>query len=87
MMNIFFVYVLIVQGPDFCWHIDGYDKLKPYGFAIHGCIDGLIIIHFNNNYYGILLNSFLAFLGRYYGYVWELPTMIPLLWVITTWKL
>ena len=32
------------QGPDFVWHIDGYDKLKPYGFAIHGCIDGLVII-------------------------------------------
>ena len=21
-------------GPDYCWHMDGYDKLKPYGFAI-----------------------------------------------------
>ena len=29
-----------VPGPNFCWHIYGYDKLKPYGFAIHGCIDG-----------------------------------------------
>lgn len=28
------------QGPNFVWHLDGYDKLKPYGFAIHGCIDG-----------------------------------------------
>ena len=27
-------------GPNDCWHIDGYDKLKPYGFPIHGCIDG-----------------------------------------------
>ena len=27
-------------GPNFCWHIDGYDKLKPFGFAIHGAIDG-----------------------------------------------
>ena len=27
-------------GPDFCWHVDGYDKLKPFGFAIHGAIDG-----------------------------------------------
>ena len=27
-------------GPNFSWHIDGYDKLKPYGFPIHGCIDG-----------------------------------------------
>lgn len=31
---------LYVQGPNFVWHLDGYDKLKPYGFAIHGCIDG-----------------------------------------------
>ena len=23
-----------------CWHIDGYDKLKPFGFPIHGAIDG-----------------------------------------------
>ena len=29
-----------VPGPDFLWHIDGHDKLKPYGFSIHGCIDG-----------------------------------------------
>ena len=27
-------------GPNFVWHMDGYDKLKPYGFPIHGCIDG-----------------------------------------------
>lgn len=27
-------------GPSFCWHMDGYDKLKPFGFAIHGAIDG-----------------------------------------------
>ena len=30
----------ISPGPNFVWHIDGYDKLKPYGFAIHGAIDG-----------------------------------------------
>lgn len=28
------------RGPDYTWHIDGYDKLSPYGIAIHGCIDG-----------------------------------------------
>lgn len=28
------------RGPNFIWHIDGYDKLKPFGFCIHGCIDG-----------------------------------------------
>ena len=27
-------------GPNFLWHLDGYDKLKPYGLCIHGCIDG-----------------------------------------------
>ena len=29
-----------VPVPNHIWHIDGYDKLKPYGFPIHGCIDG-----------------------------------------------
>lgn len=27
-------------GPNFIWHVDGYDKLKPFGFAIHAAIDG-----------------------------------------------
>ena len=27
-------------GPNYVWHIDGHDKLKPFGFNIHGCIDG-----------------------------------------------
>ena len=32
----------LVQGPNFLWHCDGYDKLKPFGigFAINGRIDG-----------------------------------------------
>ena len=29
-----------VPGPNYLWHIDGYDKIKRFGFAIHGCIDG-----------------------------------------------
>lgn len=29
-----------VPGPNFIWHIDGYDELKPFGFAIHGVNDG-----------------------------------------------
>ena len=28
------------QGPNSAWHCDGYDKLKPFGFPNHGCIDG-----------------------------------------------
>lgn len=27
-------------GPDFMWHIDSNDKLKPYGICINGYIDG-----------------------------------------------
>ena len=25
--------------PNFKWHTDGYYKLKPFGFCIHGCVD------------------------------------------------
>lgn len=28
------------RGPNPIWHADGYDKLRPYGFLISGCIDG-----------------------------------------------
>ena len=30
----------ISPGPDHFWHMDGYDKLKPFGVPIHGAIDG-----------------------------------------------
>ena len=28
------------KGPNYVWHIDGNDKLRPFGFYVHGCIDG-----------------------------------------------
>ncbi|XP_074656641.1 uncharacterized protein LOC141909875 [Tubulanus polymorphus] len=28
------------KGPNYLIHVDGYDKLKPYGFCIHGAMDG-----------------------------------------------
>ena len=28
------------KGPNWVWHLNSYDKLKPLGFEIHGCIDG-----------------------------------------------
>jgi len=28
------------QCPGHMWHLDGYDKLKPCGIPIIGCIDG-----------------------------------------------
>jgi hypothetical protein len=30
----------VCKGPNYIWHIDGYDKLKPFGFCFHGAIDG-----------------------------------------------
>ena len=29
-----------VKGPNYLYHIDGWDKLKTYGLCIHGCIYG-----------------------------------------------
>ena len=44
------------RGPNYLWHLDGYDKLKLFGFPIHGCIDGfsrrilwLRVAHSNND--------------------------------------
>ena len=44
------------KGPNYMWNLDGYDKLKPFGFPIHGCIDGfsrqilwLRVAHSNND--------------------------------------
>ena len=28
------------KGPNYLYHVDGWDKLKPFGLAVHGCIDG-----------------------------------------------
>jgi hypothetical protein len=33
-------HVYVSKGPNYQWHIDGYHKLRPFGFFIHGCIDG-----------------------------------------------
>ncbi|KAH3708988.1 hypothetical protein DPMN_068448 [Dreissena polymorpha] len=32
--------IYTVKGPNYLRHVDGCDKLKPFGFCIHGCIDG-----------------------------------------------
>lgn len=53
------------KGPNFIWHLDGYDKLKPYGFCIHGCIDGYsrqvmwLEVGRTNNHPGVIANYFL----------------------------
>lgn len=28
------------KGPNYIWHMDSYDKLRPFGICINGCIDG-----------------------------------------------
>lgn len=28
------------EGPNAVWHVDGYDKLSPFGLCINGCVDG-----------------------------------------------
>lgn len=33
-------YSFFTQGSNYLWHVDAYEKLNPYGFTIHGCIDG-----------------------------------------------
>ena len=30
----------VSKGPNYVWHNDSYDNLKPCGIAIDGCIDG-----------------------------------------------
>lgn len=32
--------IYVNPGPNFLWHVDSYDKLKPYGICINGAIDG-----------------------------------------------
>ena len=46
----------ISPGPNYTWHIHGYDKLKPYGLSIHAAIDGysrkilwLVVSHSTND--------------------------------------
>jgi hypothetical protein len=34
------ILVYVNRGPNFIIHIDGYDKLKPFGISLHGAIDG-----------------------------------------------
>ena len=42
-------------GPNYIWHLDGYDKLKPFGLCISGCICGFsrrliwLNVYYTNN--------------------------------------
>ena len=53
-------------GPNFLWHLDGWDKLKPYGFCVHGCMDGFsrrilwLEVGSTNNDPKVVVNYFLS---------------------------
>lgn len=61
------------KGPNFLWHIDGYDKLKPYGIAISGCIDGYsryiiwLQASYTNNDPKVIANYYLNAVEEYGG--------------------
>ncbi|XP_066913459.1 uncharacterized protein [Clytia hemisphaerica] len=60
----------VCKGPNELWHMDGYDKLKPYGFAIHGCIDGFsrkilwLNVNSTNNDPAIIAKYYLNFVSQ-----------------------
>ena len=53
-------------GPIFLWHLDGWDKLKPYGFCVHGCVDGFsrrilwLEVGSTNNNPNVIVDYFLS---------------------------
>ena len=42
-----------VRGANALWHMDGNEKLRPWGFYVHGCVDGhsrtIIYLQCRNN--------------------------------------
>lgn len=61
------------SGPSECWHVDGYDKLKPLGFPIHGAVDGYssrvmwLKVTPSNNNPSIVGNFFLDCVSELHG--------------------
>ncbi|KAJ8676045.1 hypothetical protein QAD02_011831 [Eretmocerus hayati] len=59
-----------VTGSNYLWHIDGYDKIKRYEFAIHGCVDGYsrkvvwLFVATTNNKPGVMGNDYLITLKK-----------------------
>ena len=61
------------KGPNYLWHIDGYDKLKPFGFCVHGAIDGYsrkilwLEVGSSNNDPGIITKYYLDYVRQIGG--------------------
>lgn len=60
-------------GPNHVWHIDGYDKLKPYGLAISGCIDEYswkviwLVCLASNNDAGVIAQNYVQYMCQNVG--------------------
>ena len=67
-------------GPNYAWHIDGHNKLKPFGFAIHGAIDGYsrkilwLRVLRSNNSSSIIGNIYLDCVKEFQGCLIKLIT-------------
>ncbi|KAL6460937.1 hypothetical protein MHYP_G00309030 [Metynnis hypsauchen] len=54
------------MGPNYIWHADGYDKLKPYSLALSGCVDGFsrkilwLVCGPTNNNPSVIAHNFLT---------------------------
>ena len=61
-------------GPNFLWHLEGWNKLKPYGFCVHGCIDGFshrilwLKVGSTNKDPKVVFNYFLSTVQQLRGY-------------------
>lgn len=61
------------SGPNATWHMDGYDKLKPFGIALSGCIDGYsrkllwLEAYSTNNNPKVILGYYLTAVSEMHG--------------------
>lgn len=59
------------EGLNQVWHVDGYDKLKPFGVAISACVDGFsrkvmwLSCGSSNNDPGIIAKYYMECLSRF----------------------
>ena len=63
----------MARKSPYVYNNDGYDKLKPFGFCIHGCIDGYshrilwLEVAYSNNYPQIVVRYFLNYVKQLGG--------------------
>lgn len=61
-----------VRGANALWHMDGNEKLRPWGFYVHGCIDGysrrIIYLKCSTNKRAYTVTSFFQSAVKEYGW-------------------